>query len=100
MILAPLDLRSQARHLFFLNLAVPNLAGDARGGRTAGYVYVGATLVGIFSLSDECRTGVTEAIERLKLLNIKTVMLTGDTQEAAIHAQNHVLLHTIYEYEL
>lgn len=51
----------------------------------------------MFSLSDECRTGVTEAIQQLKLLNIKTAMLTGDTLEAAIYAENHVLFYNVYE---
>ncbi|XP_031379301.1 cadmium/zinc-transporting ATPase HMA3-like [Punica granatum] len=68
----------------------PSLLTDVKGGKTVGYVYAGATLVGIFSLSDECRTGVTEAIEQLKSLNIKTAMLTGDTQESAIYAQNQI----------
>lgn len=68
-----------------------------KGGKTVIYVFVGATLVGMFSLSDECRTGVTEAIQQLKLLNIKTAMLTGDTLEAAIYAENHVLFYNVYE---
>lgn len=56
-----------------------------------GYIFAGSALVGIFSLSDECRTGVVEAITKLKLMKIKTAMLTGDNQEAALHAQSQVL---------
>ncbi|PKI53589.1 hypothetical protein CRG98_026039, partial [Punica granatum] len=70
---------------------VPNSGGDnAMGGKTVGYIYLGADLVGMFSLSDECRTGVIEAIRELKSRNIRTVMLTGDCQAAAMNAQNQL----------
>lgn len=59
-------------------------------GKTTGYIYSGATLVGIFSLSDTCRSGAMEAIEEIKLLGIKTVMLTGDSHAAAMLAQDQV----------
>ncbi|KAG6769407.1 hypothetical protein POTOM_025042 [Populus tomentosa] len=57
---------------------VPTIEGDKKAGKSVGYVYYGATLAGIFSLSDSCRTGVAEAIKELKSLGIKTAMLTGD----------------------
>lgn len=69
---------------------VPALEGEAHGGKTVGYIYSGPTPVGIFSLSDTCRSGVQEAIRKLKLLGIKTAMLTGDCQSAAMQAQEQV----------
>lgn len=59
-------------------------------GKTVAYIFLGAELVGVFSLSDECRTGVIEAIRELKSWNIRSVMLTGDSQAAALNAQNQV----------
>ena len=52
--------------------------------------YLGATPLGFFSLSDTCRLGVQEAIGQLKSLGIKTAMLTGDSQSAAMQAQEQV----------
>ncbi|KAG2721832.1 hypothetical protein I3760_02G099700 [Carya illinoinensis] len=63
-------------------------------GNPNGYIYSGTTLVGIFSLSDSCRSGAMEAIEEMKTLGIKSVMLTGDSHAAATLAQdqlNHAL---------
>ncbi|KAF7806666.1 putative inactive cadmium/zinc-transporting ATPase HMA3 [Senna tora] len=73
---------------------VPTLQGDTLIGKTTGYIYSGATPIGIFSLSDTCRSGARDAIGQLKLLGIKTCMLTGDNQAAAMQAQEqlgHVL---------
>ncbi|WCJ42257.1 heavy metal atpase 2 [Euphorbia peplus] len=69
---------------------LPMLEMDANKGKSVGYVYCGANLVGIFSLSDVCRTGVEEAIADLKSLHIKTAMLTGDTQASAMHIQQQL----------
>lgn len=69
---------------------VPTLEGEVLGGKTIGYIYSGPTAVGIFSLSDTCRSGVQEAIRKLKLLGIKTAMLTGDCQSAAMQAQEQL----------
>ncbi|KAF5739994.1 cadmium/zinc-transporting ATPase HMA2-like isoform X2 [Tripterygium wilfordii] len=69
---------------------VPTREGDSRGGKTVGYIYVGASLAGIFSVSDACRSGVIEAVEELKLLGIKTAMLTGDSNAAALHVQQQL----------
>ncbi|KAI3709055.1 hypothetical protein L2E82_38778 [Cichorium intybus] len=57
-------------------------------GRSTGYIFLGSSLAGIFSLSDSCRIGVRKALEELKSMGIKTAMLTGDCQEAADYAQN------------
>ncbi|XP_061361511.1 putative inactive cadmium/zinc-transporting ATPase HMA3 isoform X1 [Gastrolobium bilobum] len=69
---------------------VPTFQGESQRGKTIGYIYSGATPVGLFSLSDACRSGVQEAIEQLKLLGIKTAMLTGDSQSAAMQAQEQL----------
>jgi len=77
-------------------LIVPAIEGDKKTGKTVGYVYYGATLAGIFSLSDSCRTGVAEAIKELKSsLGIRTAMLTGDTEAAAMYAQEQAKLLSI-----
>ncbi|KAK2412531.1 putative inactive cadmium/zinc-transporting ATPase HMA3 [Trifolium repens] len=69
---------------------VPSLEGEVHGGKTIGYIYSGSIPVGIFSLSDACRSGVLEAIRKLKLMGIKTAMLTGDCQSAAMQAQEQL----------
>ncbi|KAK6945733.1 hypothetical protein RJ641_013277 [Dillenia turbinata] len=69
---------------------VPTLEADAKGGKTTGYVFNGVNLVGIFSLSDDCRTGAMEAIKELKSLGVKTAMLTGDNHAAAMEAQDQL----------
>ncbi|GKV20545.1 hypothetical protein SLEP1_g30646 [Rubroshorea leprosula] len=70
--------------------AVPNVEGSSKEGKTLGYVYSGANPVGIFNLSDSCRTGAAEAMEELKLMGIKTAMLTGDNTAAASHVQKQL----------
>ncbi|XP_019464429.1 PREDICTED: putative inactive cadmium/zinc-transporting ATPase HMA3 [Lupinus angustifolius] len=69
---------------------VPTLQGENQRGKTTGYIYSDATPVGIFSLSDACRSGVQEAIGQLKSLGIKTIMLTGDSEAAAIQAHEQL----------
>ncbi|RZB71717.1 Cadmium/zinc-transporting ATPase HMA2 isoform D [Glycine soja] len=69
---------------------VPILQGEIERGKTTGYIYLGATPLGFFSLSDTCRLGVQEAIGQLKSLGIKTAMLTGDSQSAAMQAQEQL----------
>jgi cation transport ATPase len=81
--------------LWCFALIVTTIEGDRKTGKTVGYVYYGATLAGIFSLSDSCRTGVAEAIKELKSLGIRTAMLTGDSEAAAMYAQEQVKLLSI-----
>ncbi|KAM0842911.1 hypothetical protein ACQ4PT_058079 [Festuca glaucescens] len=59
-------------------------------GVTIGYVACNKELIGVFSLSDSCRTGSAEAIKELKSMGIKSVMLTGDSNAAATFAQNQL----------
>uniref|UniRef100_A0A5B7B854 Putative inactive cadmium/zinc-transporting ATPase HMA3 n=1 Tax=Davidia involucrata TaxID=16924 RepID=A0A5B7B854_DAVIN len=68
-----------------LTLEVNNM-----GGKTTGFIYSGPTPIGIFRLSDACRSGAMEAIEELKLLGIKTIILTGDCHAAAMLVQDQV----------
>lgn len=75
-----------------LNVSVPIIGDDEMEGKSIGYIFSGSSLAGIFSLSDVCRTGVKEAIQELKLMGIKSAMLTGDHQAAAKHAQHQVIL--------
>ncbi|KAJ1393069.1 P-type ATPase [Sesbania bispinosa] len=56
--------------------------------------YCEPTLVGVFSLVDSCRSGALEAIEELKLLGVRSAMLTGDSARVAMYVQsqlNHAL---------
>uniref|UniRef100_A0ACD6A9J1 Uncharacterized protein n=1 Tax=Avena sativa TaxID=4498 RepID=A0ACD6A9J1_AVESA len=62
-----------------------------KGGASVGYVICDGELVGVFSLSDDCRTGAAEAIQELRTMGISSVvMLTGDSAEAAMHAQEQL----------
>lgn len=67
---------------------------DMKGAVTYGYVFLDMRQVGTFALSDTCRTGAAEAIKELKLLGIKTAMLTGDSTKAAMHALGQVIWFT------
>ncbi|XAR63734.1 Zinc-exporting ATPase [Bertholletia excelsa] len=68
---------------------VPSLEGNKEG-KSIGYIFLGDTPAGIFSLSDACRTGAGEAITELKSMGIKTAMLTGDSHQAATLVQNQL----------
>uniref|UniRef100_A0ACD5Y066 Uncharacterized protein n=1 Tax=Avena sativa TaxID=4498 RepID=A0ACD5Y066_AVESA len=66
------------------------LGAHLKGGVSVGYVICDGELVGVFSLSDDCRTGAAEAIQELRTMGISSVMLTGDSAEAAAHAQEQL----------
>ncbi|CAN6180457.1 unnamed protein product [Urochloa humidicola] len=63
---------------------------DDLKGVSTGHVICDGDLVGLFSLSDDCRTGAAEAIKELRSMGIKSVMLTGDSAAAAKHAQGQL----------
>ncbi|XP_062187924.1 cadmium/zinc-transporting ATPase HMA3-like [Phragmites australis] len=63
---------------------------DDLKGVSTGYVICDGDLVGVFTLFDECRTGAAEAIQELRSMGIKSVMLTGDSTAAAKHAQEQL----------
>ncbi|KAF3612417.1 Cadmium/zinc-transporting ATPase HMA2 [Capsicum annuum] len=69
---------------------VPEIEGDSLQGKSVGYVFLGSSPAGLFSLSDVCRTGVKDAMRELKQMGIKTVMLTGDCYAAANHVQDQL----------
>ncbi|KAM2660997.1 hypothetical protein EV2_023355 [Malus domestica] len=68
---------------------VPTTEGS-NGGKTIGYIYSGGTPAGVFTISDACRSGAAEAIRELKKLGIKTAMLTGDSNAAALHTNEQL----------
>ncbi|XP_062190018.1 cadmium/zinc-transporting ATPase HMA3-like isoform X2 [Phragmites australis] len=63
---------------------------DDHNGASIGYVICNSDLVGVFSLSDDCRTGAAEAIQELRSMGIKSVLLSGDSRAAAMHAQEQL----------
>ncbi|KAG6484989.1 hypothetical protein ZIOFF_053515 [Zingiber officinale] len=65
-------------------------SSERHEGVTFGYVFLDMIQIGRYALSDTCRAGAAEAIKELKSLGIKTVMLTGDSKEAAMHAQSQL----------
>ncbi|KAL3534902.1 hypothetical protein ACH5RR_003363 [Cinchona calisaya] len=82
------------KEIYIGNLKISSRAGCLSGnideGKSVGYMFLGSTPAGIFSLSDVCRTGAKEALKELKSAGIKTVMLTGDSYAAAKHAQDQL----------
>ncbi|KAM1721143.1 hypothetical protein ACFX12_022715 [Malus domestica] len=68
---------------------VPTTEGS-NGGKTIGYIYSGGTPAGVFTISDACRSGAAEAIRELKKLGIRTAMLTGDSNAAALHTNEQL----------
>ncbi|CAL9095456.1 unnamed protein product [Musa textilis] len=88
----------EGRNIYIGNKRVAARASSETGksyvlnheGVTYGYVFLDMIQIGTFALSDTCRTGAAEAIKELKLLGIKTAMLTGDSTEAAMHAHGQL----------
>lgn len=78
--------------LLKLFLASTVVDGDdhIKEARTCGYVYSRGSLIGTFSLSDDCRSGAAEAIRELKSMGIRTALLTGDSRSTAMCAQEQV----------
>ncbi|KAM1708830.1 hypothetical protein TB2_001707 [Malus domestica] len=68
---------------------VPTIEGS-KGGKTIGYIYSGGAPAGVFIISDACRSGAAEALKELKKLGIKTAMLTGDSNAAALHTNEQL----------
>nr|ATO92536.1 putative P1B-ATPase heavy metal transporter [Iris lactea var. chinensis] len=68
---------------------VPSM-GSMKEGVTHGYVFLEKEPIGMFTLNDTCRTGVAKAIRELKSLGVKSIMLTGDSTAAAMHAQSQL----------
>ncbi|CAM8929327.1 unnamed protein product [Rhodiola kirilowii] len=71
--------RRMARRAHCESGSIPEV--EAMEGKAIGYIYTGTTLAGVFSLSDMCRSVVTEAVNELKSMGIRTMMLTGSVPE-------------------
>ncbi len=52
-------------------------------GKTIVYVYKNSNIIGILAIADTLKATSREAIERLKALGIRSVMLTGDSKDTA-----------------
>ncbi len=59
------------------------VAAAVRQGKTVVYLLEGDTLQGAFALADVVRKESREAIDRLKAMNIRCMMLTGDNRHVA-----------------
>jgi len=62
------------------NTKIDKLASQ---GKTIVYVLINKELVGVIALADIIRDESKDAIKRLKSMNIKSMMLTGDNKEVA-----------------
>ncbi|GAG69449.1 unnamed protein product, partial [marine sediment metagenome] len=60
-----------------------NIENIASQGKTIVYVLIQNKLVGAIGLADIIRDESKEAIEKLKEMNIKPMMLTGDNKQVA-----------------
>ncbi|WP_242720541.1 heavy metal translocating P-type ATPase [Microcoleus vaginatus] len=58
------------------------LSGSCKG-KTAVYVASGGVLLGVIGLKDTLRADAKEAVERLRGMGLRVMMLTGDTASAA-----------------
>ncbi|MEK7641043.1 MAG: heavy metal translocating P-type ATPase [Patescibacteria group bacterium] len=59
------------------------LADEGSKGKTVIYVLEGSTVLGAIALADLIREESREAVAALKKLNIKTAMITGDSENVA-----------------
>ncbi len=59
-------------------------------GATIIYVAINSSAVGFIVLSDTLREDSMEIVSKLKALNVESILLTGDNQQAANHIARHV----------
>ncbi len=59
-------------------------------GKTAVFVASGGVLLGVIGLKDTLRPDAKAAVERLREMGLRVMMLTGDTEEAAAVAQQQL----------
>ncbi|MBX2966813.1 MAG: heavy metal translocating P-type ATPase [Cyclobacteriaceae bacterium] len=50
---------------------------------TVNYVFIDGEVIGIITLADSIREGSQEAIDQLRQMNIKSILLTGDNEKIA-----------------
>ncbi len=65
------------------NLSDPRVARVAEQGKTVVYVLLDSKVVGAIALADIIRPESREALQRLKQMGIRAMMLTGDAQPVA-----------------
>lgn len=65
-------------------------------GKTISFVLVDHGLIGFYALADEIRESAKNAIKKLKEMNIKTVMLTGDNKQVANWVAKQLELDEVY----
>ncbi len=65
------------------NIDAPDAAQLAKGGRTTVYVLKDGKLIGAIALADVVRKESEEAVNRLKAMGIRCMMLTGDNSQVA-----------------
>ena len=64
-------------------VAVATQLSEALEGKTAVYVASGGVLLGVIGLKDTLRPDAKAAVERLRGMGLRVIMLTGDTASAA-----------------
>jgi Cu2+-exporting ATPase len=65
-------------------------------GKTISFVLVNNELIGFYALADEIRESAKSAVKKLKEMNIKTIMLTGDNKQVANWVANQLDLDEVY----
>ncbi|QMS86020.1 copper-translocating P-type ATPase [Xianfuyuplasma coldseepsis] len=65
-------------------------------GKTISFVLVNNELIGFYALADEVRESAKSAVKKLKEMNIKTIMLTGDNKQVANWVANQLGLDEVY----
>ena len=73
-----------------------NIAVDADSQNALFFFSINHTLVARFELSDTIREGAAEAIQHIKALGIKVVMLTGDHEQSAQKVAKQVGIDEVY----
>lgn len=68
-------------------------------GNTIIYISIDKEIVALLSISDEVRESSLEAINKLKNMNIRVIMLTGDNEKTALEIAKKVNVDKVY-YEL
>lgn len=63
---------------------VPTRVRELEGGHTVVYAAADGQLIGVIALQDMPRPGTARVMRRLRELNIRTVMLTGDSRPVAV----------------
>ena len=70
--------------------ALPTVADLGDKGRTGMFVAVDGALAGVVAVADTVKPNSLDAIQRLKLLGVEVVMLTGDNARTAAAIANEV----------